>query len=166
MAVRIGLALAALLAIALFIANRDVPADIAGRPQITVEFPEASEPGSVQTATFTIVNPGPDRMESVFLAFARVGPASGGGEIPVPIVDAGAQHDNPAIVSIDPEPVAVSIEGVVFRFEGLDAGDEMTVSFELEVPTATGPAANSVTAYPGEDPELAKGVRLETQVGG
>jgi hypothetical protein len=161
---RIGLALVALLAIALFIAQRDVPTE--GRPEIVVEFPATSAPGSTQTAVFTIYNPGPAPMQSVFLAFARVGPAAGGGEIPFPIVDAGARHENPAIVTIDPEPDAISIEGVVFRFGRLDGGQSMTVSFDLVIPEQPGPAANSVTAYPGEDPERARGVRLETEVGG
>ena len=164
MAGRIGLAIIAIVAIALFIAQRDVASE--GRPEIRVDFPAASEPGSTQTATFTITNPGPQRMQSVFLAFARVGPAAGGGQIPLPIVDAGARHENPAIVSIDPEPDAISIEGVVFRFAGLDGGESMTVSFDLVIPGQPGPAANSVTAYPGEDPERARGVRLETEVGG
>lgn len=164
MAGRIGLAIVALLAIALFIAQREVPSE--GRPEISVDFPEAADPGATETAVFTITNPGPQRMESVFLAFARVGPAAGGGAIPFPIVDAGARHENPAIVAIEPEPDATSIEGVVFRFEGLDAGATMVVSFDLVIPEQPGPAANSVTAYPGEDPERAQGVRLETEVGG
>lgn len=164
MAGRIALAVIALLAIALFIAQRDVPSE--GRPEITVVFPAATDPGATETAEFTITNPGSERMRSVFLAFARVGPAAGGGEIPFPIVDAGARHENPAIVAIEPEPDAISIEGVVFRFGGLDPGDSMVVSFTLRIPEQAGPAANSVTAYPGEDPERAKGVRLETEVGG
>jgi hypothetical protein len=163
---RIGLALAVLLGIVLFIANRDVPEGLAGRPEITVEFPDTAEPGSTQTATFTIRNPGPNEMKSVFLAFARVGPAPNDNRLPAPIVDPGAQHVNPAIVSITPEPEASSIEAVVFRFGGLGAGESMTVEFELKVPNERGPVANSVTAYPGENPELAKGVRLGTEVTG
>jgi hypothetical protein len=73
---------------------------------------------------------------------------------------------NPAIVSISPEPEASSIEAVVFRFGGLGVGESMTMRFELKVPEELGPAANSVTAYPGESPELAKGVRLGTEVTG
>jgi hypothetical protein len=156
----------ALVVLVVYIANRDVPEGVAGRPEVSVEFPATSEPGSVQTATFTIRNPGPNEMQSIFLSFARVGPAEGGGQLPLPIVDAGAQHENLAIVSISPEPDATSIEGVVFRFGGLAVGETMTVTFELMVPDTIGPAANSVTAYPGEEPERAKGVRLDTQVGG
>lgn len=166
MGVRIGLALAVLLGVVLFIANRDVPEGLAGRPEIAVDFPAAAAQGSTQTARFTIRNPGPNEMKSVFLAFARVGPAPGDNRLPFPIVDPGAQHVNPAIVSITPEPVASSIEAVVFRFGSLDVGESMTVEFELRVPAERGPAANSVTAYPGENPELAKGVRLGTEVTG
>ena len=165
MAARIGLALAALLALALFVANRDLPADEAGRPEIAVEFAATAEPGSIQTATITVTNPGPD-IRTLFLSFARVGPASGGREIPLPIVDAGSRHQNDAIVSIEPEPEATSIEGVVFAFGRLPSGESMTMTFDLRVPEEEGPAANSVTAYAGEEPERAKGVRLETQVGG
>ena len=166
MALRIGLAVGVLLLIAVFISTRDVPTGLEGRPEITVAFPTVADPGAVQTATFTVTNPGPGRMASLFLAFARVGPAQGGGELPYPIVDAGAKHENPAILSVEPEPEAVSLNAVVFRFEGLDEGETVTISFDLRVPEQTGPAANSVTAYPGEDPERAKGVRLETEVGG
>jgi hypothetical protein len=159
MALRIGIGLAVVLVAAVLISTRDVPEGIEGRPVIAVEFPAESEPGSVQTATFTITNPGPGPMQSVFLSFARVG-------IDVPIVEAGSQHENPYIVGIDPEPEAVSLEGVVFRFAGLDEGETMTVSFDLKIPTERGIVANSVTAYPGEDPQRAKGIRLQTQVGG
>ena len=165
MAARIGLALAALLALALFVANRDLPADEAGRPDITVEFPSTAQPGSTQTATFTVTNPGPD-IRTLFISFARVGPAAGGGQVPLPIVDAGSRHQNDAVVSVEPEPEATSIEGVVFAFGPLASGESMTVSFDLRVPDDEGPAANSVTAYAGEEPERARGVRLETQVGG
>ena len=166
MAARIGLAVAVLVGVLVFVASRDVPEGLAGRPEIAVDFPATSDPGSVQTATFTIRNPGPNEMQSIFLSFARVGPAEGGGELPMPIIDAGARHENPAIVSISPEPEASSIDAVVFRFGGLDVGESMTISFELLMPEASGPAANSVTAYPGEEPERAKGVRLDTEVGG
>ncbi|HWC13395.1 MAG TPA: hypothetical protein VG929_02225 [Actinomycetota bacterium] len=165
MAIRIGLGLGALLVLALFVGTRDLPSDEAGRPEITVAFPATAEPGSVETATFTITNPGPD-IRTLFISFARVGPATGGGEIPVPIVDMGTRHENPAIVDVDPEPEATSIEGVVFAFGPLPTDGSMTVSFDLRMPADEGPAANSVTAYAGEEPERARGVRLETEVGG
>lgn len=166
MGLRIGLALFGVLALALFIANRDIPEEEAGHPLITVEFPQSADPGSVQTATFTITNPGPEEMSSLFLSFARVGPAVGERELPVPIVDVGARNENPSIVAVDPEPDAVSLDGVVYRFGSLAAGDTTTISFDLRIPETPGPAANSVAAYPGEFPDRARGVRLDTQVGG
>lgn len=166
MGLRIALAVFVVLAMALFIANRDIPEEEAGHPQISVVFPETSEPGSIQTATFTITNPGPDGMDTLFISFARVGPAQGGGELPIPIVDVGARNENPAIVSIDPEPEAVSLDGVVYRFDALDAGETTTISFDLRIPDDPGPAANSVAAYPGEFPDRARGVRLDTRVEG
>lgn len=137
-----------------------------GRPYVSVTFPETAEPGSVHDAEVTIENPGPGDMSSVIVAFARVGPAQGGEPLPFPIVDPGADRENPAIVSIDPEPDGISPDAVVFRFGSLAEGEMMTVTFSLEVPTNVGPAANSVTVYAGEDPSRARGDRLETQVEG
>ncbi len=148
----------------LFVANRDVRRDEdPGDPFITVDFPATAEAGSVQTATFTITNPGPTDMHSVVLAFARVGPSQGGSELPFPVVDPGRDKVNPNIVGIEPEPEAISPDAVLFSFSGLDEGDEMTVTFELRIPDVTGEVANSVTAYAGEDPSRASGVRLSTQ---
>ena len=166
MAFRIGIAIAVVLGIAVLVGNRPIPEGEEGRPEISVVFPEVSQPGSVQTATFTIRNPGPEDMKSLFLAFARVGPAQGGDPLPFPLVDPGAKHVNPTIVSISPEPDASSIDAVVFRFPGLDPGEMFTVEFDIRVPDVPGPAANSVTAYPGEFPDRAKGVRLATEVQG
>ncbi len=158
--------MAGLIGIALFIATRDLPTDELAKPQISVEFPAIAEAGSRQKAVFTITNPGPD-MRSLFLAFARVGPSQGGQAIPAPLVDAGSGHENPAIVSIEPEPTATSPDAVVFRFGPLASGASTTITFEFELPDQTGPVANSVTAYTGEDPAgRATGIRLETQVGG
>lgn len=151
----------------LFVANRDLRRDDdPGDPFITVDFPATAESGSIQTATFTISNPGPVDMGALVLAFARVGPSQGGRELPFPIVDPGRDKVNPNIVAIDPEPAAISPDAVLFRFDGLEEGEEMVVSFELRIPEITGEVANSVTAYAGEDPSRAKGVRLSTQVQG
>ena len=151
----------------LFVANRDVRRDDSpGDPVITVDFPATAEAGSIQSATFTISNPGPTGMDSVVLAFARVGPSQGGSELPFPIVDPGSDKTNPNIIDVQPEPAAISPDAVLFKFPGLDEGDEMTVTFELRIPDVTGEVANSVTAYAGEDPSRAKGVRLSTQVQG
>lgn len=135
-----------------------------GRPIVSVAFPESSPAGSLQDAELTIENPGPGDMTSVVVAFARVGPAQGGGPLPFPIVDAGARQKNPSIAAIDPEPVGTSLDAVVFRFGGLEEGESMTITFTLRVPTEPGPAANSIQAYAGEDPSRARGLRLETQV--
>ncbi|HEV3473010.1 MAG TPA: hypothetical protein VG408_07395 [Actinomycetota bacterium] len=149
----------------LFVANRDVRRDEnPGDPVITVDFPATAEPGSIQAATFTISNPGPGDMGSLFLAFVRVGPSQGGSELPFPIVDPGRDKVNPNIVSIEPEPEAISPDAVQFRFGSLEQGEQLTVTFELRIPEVTGEVANSVTAYAGEDPSRASGVRLSTQV--
>lgn len=151
----------------LFVANRDVRRDSSpGDPIITVDFPATAEGGSTQTATFTISNPGPQDLDSIVLAFARVGPSQGGRELPFPIVDPGRDKENPNIVAIEPEPEAISPDAVLFRFGGLAEGEEMIVTFDLLIPEVTGEAANSVTAYAGEDPSRAQGVRLSTQVRG
>jgi hypothetical protein len=131
---------------------------------VSVTFPETTAPGSVHGAEVTIENPGPGDMSSVIVTFARVGPASGGEPLPFPIVDPGADRENPAIVSIEPEPGGISPDAVVFRFGPLPEGETMTVVFSLKVPAEVGPAANSVTVYAGEDPSRARGDRLETQV--
>ena len=151
----------------LFVANRDVRRDEnPGDPFITVDFPATAEGGSIQSATFTITNPGPTGIESLVLAFARVGPSQGGSELPFPIVDPGSDKVNPNIVGIEPEPEAISPDAVLFKFPGLEEGAEMTVTFEMRIPEVIGEVANSVTAYAGEDPSRAKGVRLATQVQG
>lgn len=144
----------------LFVANSGIRRDdIPGDPLITVEFPATVEAGSVEDAVFHVENPGPGDMDSLFLAFARVGTE-------VPIVEAGVDKVNPSIVSIDPEPVALTPDAVVFRFEGLAEGEATTITFSLRIPDITGDVANSVVAYAGEDDTRARGIRLSTQVGG
>ncbi len=155
------LGLAAFLILALlFVANSGIRRDdIPGDPIITVDFPPTAEGGSIQDAVFHVENPGPGDMGSLFLSFARVG-------IAMPIVDPGVNKENPNIVAIEPEPVAVSPDAVIFRFEGLEEGEATTITFTLRIPEITGEAANSVVAYAGEDETRAKGIRLTTQVGG
>jgi hypothetical protein len=60
--------------------------------------------------------------------------------------------------------VAFSEDGVLFRFPGLAEGDSTTIEMDLKIPDVTGPVANAVVAYDGNEPDRAKGVRLETQV--
>ena len=142
----------------------DVTPEGAGLPELEIAFPEESERGTVQRAELTITNPGPGPMSTVVIAFARVGPSGSGAELPMPIVDGGARRRNPAVVSIDPEPRAVSLSAVEFTFDGLDEGESTEITFELKVPEAVGEAANSVTAYEGSDPSRIRGARLQTIV--
>lgn len=159
-----------------------------GKPQVTVDFPAETEPGSEHEAVITIGNPGPGDMRTVVVAFATVGPRSGQSEIPVSIVAFGVDGENPAIVATDPVPSAVSRDAVLFTFgptcpgggtfpedcQGvsrdeaeprLAEGDTITIAFTLKVPVVSGVAANSVQVYEGSDIERAGGVRLETVVG-
>jgi len=135
-----------------------------GLPELSVEFPERSAPGTTQRALLTVTNPGPGRMSSVVVSFARVGPRRGGSELPVPIVDGAAKGVNPAVVDITPKPNEISTAAVEFFFDGLAEGETAEIVFELEVPTTRGEAANSVTVYDGSEPKRARGARLQTIV--
>lgn len=149
----------------LFIANRDIRRDdVAGDPFIAVDFPATVEPGGEADAIFTISNPGPQDIDSLIIAFARVGPSPGSYELPNPIVDPGQDEMNPNIVAIDPDPIATSPDAVLFRFEGLAEGEEMTITFTFRIPDVAGEVANSVTAYAADDPSRAQGIRVSAQV--
>jgi hypothetical protein len=156
--------LAALLAVACTGPDPNLTPEGAGLPELEISFPEQSAPGSVQRAVMTVTNPGPRPMSSLVIAFARVGPAAGGEELPAPIVDGGANHENPAVQSVAPEPDAVSLAAVEFTFDGLDEGESTEIAFELQVPERAGAAANSVTVYDGSDVARVRGARLETVV--
>ena len=133
-----------------------------GLPQVTVEFPDEADPGSVHRAALDVANPGPGDMASVVVTFARVGaPAVEG--LPNPIVDPGRGPDSGTVVSVEPRPTAASPD-VMYRFGPLAEGRSTTITFDLEVPRLPGPAANSVTVSDGDDPGRARGVRLETLV--
>jgi hypothetical protein len=160
----IVLCLGALVAVSCLGPDPNVTPEGAGLPELEIGFPDSSASGSVQPAVLTITNPGPRPMSTVVVAFARVGPAAGGRELPDPIVDGGAQRRNPAIVSIDPEPRAVSLAAVEFTFDGLAEGESAEITFELRVPSEPGEAANSVTVYEGSDPSRVRGARLATTV--
>jgi hypothetical protein len=159
----IGAALA-LLAAACYGPDPDVSPAGRGLPELAVDFPARSEAGSTQTAVLTVTNPGPEAMGQVVVAFLRVGPGGGSTELPTPIVDGAARHRNPAIVSIDPEPNAISLPAVEFTFGGLAEGESMEIRFRLQIPETRGQAANSVTVYEGSDPQRARGIRLQTEV--
>jgi hypothetical protein len=126
-------------------------------PEISIDFPASSEAGSVQTMTLTVRNPGPPAMSSVLVTFARVG-------LDPPIVDGAARHRNPAVVSVEPEPLTVDQAAVVYQFDGLAEGESATVEFRLKVPVRLGVAANSVQVSDGGAPNRLRGIRLETTV--
>jgi hypothetical protein len=162
--VLVMLCIGALLVVSCYGADPNVTPEGAGLPELEIEFPERAESDSVQRAVLTITNPGPRPMTTVVVAFARVGPSGAGAELPAPIVDGGAQRKNPAIMSIEPEPRAVSLAAVEFTFDGLAEGESTDITFELRVPGAPGEAANSVTVYEGSDPSRIRGARLQTMV--
>lgn len=137
-----------------------------GKPVITADFPATVGRGVTATATLTIENPGPGDMRSVVVAFASVGVPAASGPLPVELVPVAPGSENPAIVSITPEPRDVSDDGVVFVFDGLPEGEAMEVAFEIRAPEEAGPAANSVSVYAGEEADRIRGLRLETVVTG
>jgi len=158
------LCFAALVAASCYGPDPDVTPEGAGLPELQIDFPEESDAGSIQLAELTITNPGPEPMSTVVIAFARVGPSGSGEELPAAIVDGGAKRRNPAVLSIDPEPRAISLSAVEFTFDGLAEGESTEITFELKVPEAVGEAANSVTAYEGSNPSRIRGARLQTIV--
>jgi hypothetical protein len=138
-----------------------------GKPEITVEFPAEVPAGSTQEATFTVTNPGPGAINVLAIAFARLGDP----KLPQPIVDV-APRGQRAVLEIDPEPRAVSRDGVVYAFGTaggeaepiLRVGESLEITFRLSMPVTPGPAGNSVQAYDGSEVERARGVRLETEI--
>ncbi len=130
------------------------------RPEVSIEFPPTAAPGSTQTATIDITNPGPGDMNGLTVTFARLGDP----RLPRPIVDAAQTKENPAVASVDPEPVSISMDGVVYVFEGLAEGESTTITFDLVVPETEGLAANSVTVSDKDELDRARGGRLETEV--
>ncbi|HYI44372.1 MAG TPA: hypothetical protein VE174_02770 [Actinomycetota bacterium] len=125
------------------------------KPDVTASFPSTAEPGSTVTVTLTVSNPGPE-MESVVVAFSRIGDP----ELPDPIVDVGTGGRAEAVAGVTPDPVAVSPDGVIYRFEGLAEGDSMEIAFELVLPKASGDVGNAVLVSDGSVPQRAKGIRL------
>ena len=133
-----------------------------GFPELTIDFPVSTTPGATESATLVIENPGPGDMKSLVVAFSRLGDP----ELPPPIVDVIARGQKGAVEDVSPEPTAVSPDGIVYTFDGIDEGGSMTLTFTLVMPQETGPAGNAILVYPGEDPDRSRGVRLETEVGG
>ena len=132
------------------------------KPELSLEFPSSAAPGTVETAELTITNPGPGAMDSIVVAFSRLGDP----DLPAPVVDVAPPNGRGAVRDITPEPNGPSPEGIIFTFEGLGVGESRTITFDLTVPQDTGPAGNAILVYDGQDPERARGVRLETEVGG
>lgn len=133
-----------------------------GFPDPEVTFPATATAGSVQTAELTVTNPGPGDMGSLVVAFSRLGDP----ELPVPIVDVSGRDEDGAVRDVSPKPNAVSPDGVIYTFEGIDVGESVTIEFELTIPSADGPAGNAILVYDGGEPDRARGVRIETEVGG
>ena len=130
-----------------------------GLPELKIEFPPVVEAGSTETAIVTVTNPGPEELPSLLITFALVGSDT-------PLVTIGAEGSNPSIAGVDPEPVGVSEDGVIYRFDGLAEGKSIEVAFDIVIPDVRGPVANSVTVADGNEVERATGDRLETVVEG
>lgn len=129
-----------------------------GKPEVTALMPNEAEPGSTVTAAVRIANPGPGDMESVVVAFSRIGDS----ELPEPIVDVGTGGQTDGVKSVNPEPVAVSPDGVSYRFGPLPEGQALEIRFELVLPDVKGEVGNAILVYDGAEPERAKGTRVST----
>ena len=129
------------------------------KPEVTASFPTTAEAGDTVTVTLRVSNPG-EKMESVVVAFSLIGDP----ELPEPIVDAGTGGRSEAVAEVDPDPVAVSPDGVIYRFEGLAEGDSMEITFELILPGGSGEVGNAVLVSDGAVPQRARGVRLSIQL--
>lgn len=133
------------------------------KPELTLSFPETTTPGATETAELTITNPGPGDMESLVVAFSRLGDP----RLPPPIVDASPRRSRAgAVQDVVPAPRAVSPDGIIYTFDGLGEAERVVVRFMLRMPTTNGVVGNAILVYEGQDPNRARGVRLETEVGG
>lgn len=151
-----------LLFVACFGDSQSVTEQGKGFPELTLDFPASTTAGSTETAALTIMNPGPEDMDSLVVAFSRLGDP----ELPQPIVDVVGRNDEGSVRDVDPRPNAVSPDGIIYTFDGIAEGESTTVTFTLVVPNQTGPAGNAILVYEGQDPNRARGVRLKTEVGG
>lgn len=137
-----------------------------GYPELSVTFPETAKVSASADAVLTVENPGPGDIDTIAVAFATIAPSPGTRELPIPIVGIGSDKANPAVLEVSPEPRAVSEDGVVFTFEGLEEGASTSITFTLKMPVRPGIAANSLQVYDGRDVERARGIRLQTSVEG
>ncbi len=135
-----------------------------GRPVVTIRFPETARPGSVQTASVRVSNPGPEDMSSLAVSFTLLGRLEGA--VPNPIVQLGYNRENPAIIEVEPRPRAVSFDGVTYVFDGLAEEASVSLRFKLKLPDEPGLAGNAVTVSDGQEPDRARGVPLQTMVEG
>lgn len=152
----VAAAAVALLTTGACFANSHVTESGLGLPVVVVDFPAEADGGTVETASFSISNPGPGAMAGITITFARVGND-------FPIVDTGGNGENPAISRVSPEPLSVDAAAVVYRFDGIPEDGEITIDFDLLIPDRTGVVANSVTVSASEDPQRVEGLRLETR---
>ena len=138
----------------------------AQKPLPQISFPKQVAAGSVQRAHLHISNPGSKALDSVVVAFSDLGRVADKTQIPAPIVGPGFKGHNPAIIDVRPKPVAVSDDGLVYRFGGLAGGESEDITFSLKVPVKPGLAANAVIVSDGSDLKRSRGVPLSTQVNG
>ena len=155
--------LAALVATACFGPDPNLTESGKGKPRVTVEFPAEVQRSSVNTAVVEVTNPGPGDMAGFSIEFSLVG-LGGTQGVPTPLVASGSQEKSPSIDGVDPEPNAVSLEGVRFFFGALEEGGSTTVRFEIVAPDEPGTAANAVIVADTEEAERSRGVRLVTEV--
>lgn len=156
-----ALALGALLLVSCYGEDPNLTEEGLSKPELTLDFPKTTTAGSTAPAELTILNPGPGDMESLVVAFSRLGDP----KLPPPIVDVTPRKEG-AVRDVVPAPTAVSPDGVIYTFDGLGESDEMVITFSLRIPPVTGPAGNAILVYEGSDPERAKGIRLSTEVRG
>lgn len=150
----------ALLAVACFGPDPNLTEGGLSKPKVTISFPGSVDPGEMVDARIVIANDGPGDMESLVVAFARLGDP----ELPPPIVDVSIKGRGNAVVDVDPEPVGRSQDGILFTFAGIDEQESTTITFTLKMPEQTGRVANSILVYDGERTDRARGGRLETVV--
>jgi hypothetical protein len=133
-----------------------------GKPVLSIEFPPSVEPRAEEVAKLEITNPGPGDMDVITVSFTPLGAP----DLPGALIGFGAKNGNPSIADIDPKPRNVSLDGVLYTFEGVPEGGSKTIEFTIRTPVLPGRYANSVRVTDGSDPSRERGVPLETRVEG
>jgi hypothetical protein len=131
-----------------------------GLPVLSLDLADPVTAGSIEPVTLTIENPGPEDMDSVVVAFSRLGDP----DLPLPLVDVAARGKEGPVVDVSPSPNGTSPDRVVYTFDGIDEGDSLTLEFRVRIPETPGFYGNAVQVYEGSHPDRARGVRLETHV--